>query len=187
MTIKKRADVSTKKVFLHRVADIPGGISIKASELGGAILEEGTPVGAPVNGVCSVAKSAKVLTAVLEAGTAIEIAKGSHFKVGDLVMAAAGAKAYAITAIDKSNSAKDVLTIGTAIGVIAKDAIIYQATAEAADDTSALKVTAKAIIGTSAIVDPTSNITADAWVIAVTKNNPQGALYSATLPGIINL
>ena len=38
MTVKRRKDQAVPRVFEHKVADIPGGVSVKTSELGGVLL-----------------------------------------------------------------------------------------------------------------------------------------------------
>lgn len=187
MIVKKSADTAQKRVFLHKLADVKGGVSVKGSELGGDVLLEGTPIGAPVSGICSVVKFAKVVTVVGATATEIEVEKGHHFKVGDFVMKAAGGLAYAITAIDKTtNATKDVITIGTTIAAIAKDAYIYQAAAESASTTSALKVKAQSMVGTSVPVAANDNCVTDGILIGVTSGNPIPALVT-TLTGIINI
>lgn len=188
MTVKRRKDTSVKRVFQHRVADIRGGVGVKTSELGGDYLFEGTPLGAAVNGLCSVVKYAKVITAVAADATTIEVEKGHHFKVGDFVTSDEKAKAYAVTAIDKTNTAKDVITVGTTLGVaIAVNGCIVEAAAEAAGDTSELKVIPQSINGTGQHVKPNDNIFTDAWLIGTTKGNELPSCIADKLTGIINI
>lgn len=186
MIVKRSADTAQKRVFLHKLADVPGGVSVKGSELGGDALYEGTPLGAPVAGICSVVKIAIVQTAVGAAGKAIDVPKGHHFKVGQFVMKAAGGLAYAITAIDTTNANKDVITIGTTLGVIALGDSIYEAAAESAVDTSALKVIAQSLVGTTVPVVANDNVITDAILIGVTRGNPIPSVIT-TLTGIINI
>lgn len=188
MTVKKTGDTAQTKIFLHRIADIPGGVSVKGSVLGGDFLFAGTPIGAPTSGVCSVVKYAKVLTEVAADAVTIDVAKGHHFKVGDVVMAAAGAKAHTITAVDKTTStAKDTLTIDITIGtVIAVNAYIYEAAAVNTSTGSALKVTAQSMVGTGVPVVALDNVTTDAWLIGVTTNNAMPSAIT-TLTHIINI
>ncbi|MDL2310125.1 hypothetical protein LJC39_03300 [Parabacteroides sp. OttesenSCG-928-B22] len=188
MTVKRRKDTSVKKVFQHRVADIRGGVGVKTSDLGGDYLFEGTPLGAAENGLCGVVKYAKVVTAVTATATTIEVEKGSHFKVGDFVSSDEKAKAYAITAIDKTNTAKDIITIGTTLGVaIAVGGFIVEAKAEASGNTSELKVTPQSLNGTGYQVNPKDNIFTDAWLIGVTRGNELPACIADKLKGIINI
>lgn len=56
MTVKRRKDQAVPRVFVHKVADISGGVSVKTSELGGDFLFEGTPLSAPDDGICHVVK-----------------------------------------------------------------------------------------------------------------------------------
>ena len=41
MTVTRRKDTRTPRVFMHKTADIRGGVSVKVSELGGDFLNEG--------------------------------------------------------------------------------------------------------------------------------------------------
>lgn len=190
MTVRKKKDVATKKCILEKLADIPGGVDVVVAPLGGDYLFEGTPISLPVNGKSNVIKYAKVVTAATATAVAIEIEKYSHFKVGDFVMAAVGAKAYAITAIDKSSSIKDVITIGTTLGVIiAKDGYIMEAAAQSADATSALKYVPGIIVGTGYSIPEThdTNVFVDALPFAITKGNDMPDAIATALKGIINI
>lgn len=189
MTIKRRKDVETKKVFMHKLADIRGGVTIKTSELGGDYIVEGTAIGAPVSGLCSVVKVAKIVTEAANDATAYEVAKGHHFKVGDIVCNALSKKAYTITAIDKTTSAaKDTITIGTTLGVVvAVGEYLMQATAESASTASALKVTPQSLIGTGGNLVASDNFFTDAILIGVTQGNELPTAVSGKLTGIISL
>lgn len=188
MTVKRRKDTSVKRVFQHRVADIRGGVGVKTSDLGGEYLFEGTPLGAAENGLCGVVKYAKVVTAVTATATTIEVEKGHHFKVGNFVSSDEKAKAYAITAIDKTNTAKDIITVGTTLGVaIAVGGFIVEAAAEATGNTSALKVTPQSLNGTGQPVKPNDNIFTDAWLIGTTLGNKLPDCIANKLTGIINI
>lgn len=188
MTVKRKKEDSVKKVIQHRIADIRGGVGVKTSELGGDYLFEGTPLGAPVNGLVSVVKLARLVTQAANNATDYEVAKGHHFKVGDPVMSAEGAKAYAITAIDKtSNTAKDVITIGTTLGVVVPvGGYLMEAAAVTSGSDSALKVTPQSLNGTNQPVAAKENIFTDAWLIAVTKDTLPTAVLSK-LKGIVQI
>jgi hypothetical protein len=190
MTVRKRKDVATKKCILKKVADIPGGVDVLVTPLGGDYLFEGTPISLPVNGKSNVIKYAQVVTAVTDAATKIEIEKYSHFKVGDFVMASIGAKAYAITAIDKSSSVKDVITLGTTLGVaIAKGGFIMEAAAESTEATSALKYVPGIIVGSGYQIPEThdTNILVDALPFAITQGNSMPDAIANALKGIVNI
>lgn len=47
MTVQRRKDTRTRRVFMHKVADIRGGVSVNVSELGGDFLHEGAVLSAP--------------------------------------------------------------------------------------------------------------------------------------------
>ena len=140
LTIKRKEDKRVVHACTHNLADIPNGVTVKSAELvSGSILKEGTAIGKGSDGLYHVEKTALVVEAVAASGTSVKIAKGSHFKVGDFVMSAVNGKAYAITAIDTTNATYDTVTIGTAIGAIAKDAIIMLADGEHASSGAAFK------------------------------------------------
>lgn len=165
ITIKRNSDDRVVKCILHRVADIPGGVSIKASTLGGSVLKEGTPLGrSSSDGLYRVTKTAKVVTEAADDAVTYEVEKGHHFKVGDY-FATEDANGQQITAIDKTtNTDKDVITVGTTLGaVIAVDTVAFQSSAS--NKTVAYPPTV--IAGSSHTVETDSNLFVDAWVIAV--------------------
>lgn len=190
MTVKRKRDVDTPRVFMHKLADIRGGVSVAASELGGDFLREGAILSAPVNGITHVVKTAEVVAEVAASGKAIKVKKLHNFKVGDIITSALGKAAHAITAINDSGKEYDELTIGTAIGELAIGDVIVEAKAEATGETSSkseLKYEPQSVNGTGKPFDPASNINTDAWVIGVTKGNICPAFIAEKLRGIINL
>lgn len=123
LKIERKSDSRVNKAILHRLADIPGGVTVSVATLGGAVLQEGTPLCIGGGGLYNVVKTGKVVTAY-SSGTSLEIAKGHYFKVGDKI-ADEGATMHAtITAIDKTTNAdKDVVTLAGAFsGTLAKGA-----------------------------------------------------------------
>ena len=190
MTVKRKRDVDTPRVFMHKLADIRGGVSVAASELGGDFLREGAILSAPVNGITHVVKTAQVVAEVAASGKAIKVKKLHNFKVGDIITSALGKAAHAITAINDSGKEYDELTIGTAIGALAIGDIIVEAKAEATGETSSkseLKYEPQSVNGTGKPFDPKSNINTDAWLIGVTKGNACPSFIADKLKGIINL
>lgn len=187
MTVQRRKDSRLPHVFMHKIADIKGGVSVKTSELGGDFLHEGAVLSAPDNGICHVVKIARVVADVEADGTAIKVKKGHNLVKGDFVMADEGGKAYAITAIDSTTSKEyDTVTVGTALGAIAKDGFLIEAAAESATTTSALKHKPLSVVGTGKPVQAGQNIDTDAWLIGVTKGNPLPACVAKHITGIIN-
>lgn len=187
MTVKRIKDQRTPTVFVHKVADIRGGVSVKVSELGGDWLREGAVIGTPTNGICPVVKFAEVLAAVESTGKTIQVGKFHNFKVGDFIMATVGSLAYEITAIDTTTSKTvDTITVETTLGTIEKGAFIMEAAAKSTTTTSALKYTPLAVVGTGKPIEANSNINTDAWVLGVTKSNPLPTAIATVLKGIIN-
>lgn len=185
MTVRKRRDDKTPHVFIHKIADVRGGVSVKASELGGNYLREGAFLSAPVDGVCHVVKTAEVASAVSGSDTTIKVKKHHNFKVGDVVMAEPTKIAKKITAIDESNKTYDVLTVSAAIGAVTAGKSIVEATAEASS--GALKYEPQSIVGTGKEFDGKTNINTDAWVIGVVKDPSAPAYLLDKLKGIVNL
>lgn len=178
MTVKKSADAQISSVFYSnkgKVADIPMGVSVSTAELvNGAILLDGTPVGAATSGIRKAVKMSLALAG--STSTNIKVATATNqFKVGDFLMSKVGGIAYAITVIT-SSAGVDTMTVGTAIDApLSNGNYVYQAAAQAAATTSAFLVSPVAIVGTNTLVDNTTNLTVDAWVIAAVKKSSIGA------------
>lgn len=187
MTVQRRKDSKLPRVFMHKVADIRGGVSVKTSELGGDFLHEGSILSAPDGGICHVVKIARIVANVEAADVNIKVKKGHNFAKGNYVMADEGGKAYAITAIDTASSKEyDTITIGTALGKISTGEFLIEAAAESATTTSKLKYTPLSVVGTGKPIQTGQNIDTDAWLIGVTKNNPLPACVAKHIVGIIN-
>jgi hypothetical protein len=186
MTVQRRKDTRTPRVFMHKIADVRGGVSVNSSELGSDWLPEGAVISQPVNGICHVVKVAEVAAAVAESGKTITVKKGSLFNVGDFVLLKVGDKASKITAIDKTGKETDKITIDTALGAIAIGGFLVEAGAASTTTTSALKYEPFAVVGTGKPILPNDNIDTDAWLIGVTKGNPLPECVASELKGIIN-
>ena len=187
MTVTRRKDNKTPRVFMHKTADIRGGVSVKVSELGGDYLKEGAVLSAPdADGICHVVKIADLFAALGASEKAIKVTKFHNFKVGDFVMADEGGKASTITAIDTTAKDYDTLTIDAALGAVDKGGQIIEAAAKSTGTDSALKYVPLSVAGTGKPVIPNTNLDVDAWLIGVTKGNPLPACVAKHLPCIIN-
>nr|DAV79825.1 MAG TPA: Head fiber protein [Caudoviricetes sp.] len=189
MTVNRRKDTRTPRVFMHKVADIRGGVSVNTAELGGDYLKEGSVLSAPIDGICHVVKVAEVVAEVQASEKAIKVKKGHNFKVGDFVLIDENAVAVKITKIDDATSKEsDTLTISEALGAIAIGGAIAEAkeASSASDNKSALKYVPLAVAGTGKPVEKKTNLDVDAWLIGVTKGNVLPACVSKYLTGIIN-
>ncbi|PPK98981.1 hypothetical protein [Parapedobacter indicus] len=103
----------------------------------GAILKAGTPM--IFNESTRTAKALITGKVVEDAGasaTAYKIAKGSLLKVGDNFAATVGGPAYAITSIDASNADYDTVTVGTTIGEVTADTMVFASSATGASNSS---------------------------------------------------
>lgn len=176
LTIKRKKDNRIVKCVLHRVADIPGGVTVSVANLGGSALFEGTPIGKGSNGVFEVCKTAQILTDATATATTYEVAKGHHFKVGDR-FATDGANGQSITAIDKSSATKDIIIVGTTLGV----AITANTCAfESSGANKTLKVNPIAFAGSNEDVVSGENLFVSAWVIGVVKES-NAPIVNATI------
>lgn len=187
MTVTRRKDTRTPRVFMHKTADIRGGVSVKVSELGGDFLNEGAVLSAPDNGICHVVKIAVLSAKATDTEIDIVVNKGHNFKVGDFVMAREGGKACAITAITTTEKTHDTIKVGTTLGVnIEKGGFIIEAASGSTDNSSKLKYTPLSLVGTGKPIVQNSNLDTDAWLIGVTKGNPLPECVMKHLKGIIN-
>lgn len=189
LKIERSSDSRVVKAILHRIADIPGGVTVSVATLGGTALKEGTPIGAPdaVSGLCKVVKTAKILTIAASNAVTYDVAKGHHFKVGDR-FACNAANGQLITAIDKTTNAdKDVITVGTTLGAaLAVGDVAF----ESSGANTTLNVTPQSIVGSNYDVFASDNIFVDGWLIAVAREANAPAVTSAiktALKGVIYL
>jgi hypothetical protein len=175
LKIKREADTRVTKCILHRVADIPGGVSIDTSKLGGATLKEGTPLGKGSDGLYLVVKTAVVTENATSSATDIKVAKGHHFLAGDKISNGT-ANAQTIASIDKSNASYDVITVSTTLGAaLTAGNVLIEANSGAAT----LAVSPIAVAGSSYDVAAGENLFVDAWLIAVVKEDSAPAVSTA--------
>lgn len=138
LKIKRQSDKVYVRGLIGKIADIPNGIAIKTSLLGGTVLYEGTPItksktNGVYDGLYEVVKTAKVHTKYTAAATTIKVLKGQHFKAGDVIGDEVLTVYATITAIDtKTSTAYDTITFTTGFSTdIAKNAILIKVTATA--------------------------------------------------------
>ena len=135
-TITRKSDSRVLRAFVHKLADIPNGVTVATTELvNGGILPEGAIVGKDSStGVYHLIKTAVLAANAANDATTYTVKKGHHFKVGDFISAGIGKKAYAITAIatNSGDATCDDLSVGTTLGVaISAGEAIVQAKAQA--------------------------------------------------------
>lgn len=91
-------------------------------------------------------KTAKLTSAATNTDVTYNVEKGHLFVVGDYLANVVGGKAYAITVINTSNAAYDVLTVGTTLAVtLAIGDGLFQSSATGAS-AAALNVTPKGLL-----------------------------------------
>lgn len=165
LKIDRKKDSRVVKCILHRVADIPGGVTVSVADLGGSALFEGTPLGksSDSDGMFKVCKTAQIITAATADATAYEVAKGHHFKAGER-FATEGANGQVIASIDKSDAAKDVITLDTTLGVAIKAGTCAY---ESSGANKTVKVKPIAFAGSNEDVETGNNLFVSAWLIGV--------------------
>ena len=183
LTIKRAKVNRVVKCILHRIADIPGGVTVKIANLGGTALFEGTPIGKGKDGVFEVCKTAQIVTQAEANATTYEVAKGHHFKVGDR-FATDACNGQTISAIDKSDATKDIITVGATLGAVVKAGTCAF---ESSGANKTLKVVPVAIAGSNEDVDEKSNLFVSAWVHAVVRESNAPIVNDAIKNGVKNV
>lgn len=190
LKIDRKKDNRVIHAFTHKLADIPGGITVSAADLTQKVLHEGTPVGRDENGLYHVVKVAVLSADATNTATAYTVKKGHNFKVGDVVMLATGSKAYTITGIatNEGDATSDDLTVDTTLGTAAKTGDAIYNAAKAGASGSAFKYGPIALVGESYDVEALSNHIVNAWTIGQIRESnipPVGSAVKAKLPGIV--
>lgn len=119
MTVKKTSDIAVASRIVKRIADIPGGVTVKNAEIPGDVLKDATVISAPdANGITHLVKWAVVQAAAAANATSIRVLKGSDIKVGEtLAVDNPRCIPAAITAITTSTTGYDTVTLEAALGV----------------------------------------------------------------------
>lgn len=187
MTVTKVRDSHIPRVFVHKVADVRGGVSVVTSELGGDYLLEGTPLSVPDRGLCHVIKTAEAIEVAQASATEVKVKKFEQFTEGDFVMLAVGAKAVKVVKVDRTKADHDTITLEKALDaeIKAGDSLL-QAKAESESNTSELKHVPFCLVGTGARVVKGDNVATDGVLMGVTRgaNLPPSVLQY--LKGIID-
>lgn len=133
-------------VFLKILEDIPGGVTIQATDLKTVTeeLEAGAIIGedGSTSGLYHLIKTAEVYEDV-SSGTAIKVEKEHEFKVDDYI--SNGNNSSKITAITTTETAYDTITVTNGFACNDGD-VLYQSTSEGAEAADvAIKYTPSAI------------------------------------------
>ena len=162
------------KVFITKLEDIPGGVTIAVKDLNNGRVSAGTPIGPDKNGLYHVVKTAKIQGS--SSSTNYKLVKGHNFKVGDIL--ATGEIGYAIKSIDTSNPEYDAIVTNTTIGSLEAGAVVYEGN-KAAGSGVTYKYAPKALVGTTFDVMPHDNHLVDAIVRGtVIEKNIENAPFS---------
>lgn len=121
MDVVKSTEYQYMPFIVKELEDHVGGVSIALADLRTdvGVVPPGAFIGIDADGKGHVLKSAALLEAAANNAVVYRIPKTHQFKVSLFVTSKdkAGVKAYAITAIDKTNADYDLITVGTTLGV----------------------------------------------------------------------
>lgn len=163
LRIERKKDNRAGKCILHRIADIPGGVTVSTANLSGVVLKEGTPIGKGENGMYSVCK-----TAVLQEanGTKLTVKGVHHFKVGDKI-ATSGSAGKTIVSLEHDFApATEKIYLDSALdGSPQEGDILFEVTGA----NKTMRVVPVAVVGSNMDVKAGENLFVDAWVHAVVR------------------
>lgn len=161
MYIERKQEETPATSILHKVADIPNGVTIKTTGLAvGTVIAEATPVYQDSNGLYAALGTAKVIETAAANAVNYSVAKGHNLIVGQKIYKDESTDVD-ISAINTAGADKDVITVSATLGAKAIGAKLSQG--GVAD--------AIAITGESHTVEANKNVFASAWVIAVVNKN----------------
>lgn len=175
MYIERRQEEGPQKIaILHKVADIPGGVTVKTSGLTAPILPEATPLVPGQNGLWNPVATAVVVETAAADATTYTVKKGHLFIVGSKINKS-GNTNVTVTAIDSSDPVKDIITVDATLAAKAVGAVL----------TEGGLGKPVAISGESLNIKKGENLFASAWVIAVVNSaiqpepgsKPDGVYY----------
>lgn len=166
LTINRQRDNRSNKCLLHRIADIPGGVGVRTSNLGGKLLLEGTPLCKGKDGLWEVFKTAEIVSVDAEKKTA-NVKKGHHFVVGDAV----GTESNKIKEIKTNDPSVDVLTL--------TEAVSGSTLAQSGE------MRPIAVAGSTEDIIAGDNLFTSAWVIAVVNSETAPKVPAEKLPPTI--
>lgn len=166
-----------------------GGFALATTGLlADTVIPAGTPVVYDeVNRTATILGSGVAQANAISTATSYLVLKGHSLKVGDyLATGAAGGKAFAITAIDTTNSAYDTITVGTTIGAVTAGDLLYASTATGA--TASAYPGVNGLLYADTVVTSTGTLEEISVVIRGTvyaRRVPYNATLATALPKII--
>ena len=165
MFLKKEKEFQYHPAIIKMLEDVVGGGTITRADLRTALfdgqpLDELPPfcvVGRDDNGGWHVVKTALITEAVAEAAKAFKVAKNHLFAIGDFVTIGGDLKGASdkITAIDKSNTAYDLITLAATIGAATANQVLVGVKAKAVAEAATLNVDSSELTITMSKVDLT--------------------------------
>jgi hypothetical protein len=177
------------EVFQKVYENAQGGFTLSTTGLtSGYTIPEGAPFGYnEATRVATLLKTAQMYASATNTDVTYQVKKGHAFATGDYLASVVGGKAYAITAIDTSNAAYDILTVGTTLAVtLSAGDVLFKSSATGAS-AAALDVTVKGLLYSSKVVgtDDSVSIALRATVYARRYTPGYPSAVQTALPNII--
>ena len=182
LQIVRTDGLSGQEVFQKILEDVPGGGTLKITELKAATtwLNKGAPVQySEATSVVNLVKTALLHADATDTAVEYQVKKNHEFKVGEYLAAVVGGKAYAITVIDTTTSALyDILTVGTTLGVAltATDVVVLFISSATGASAAVYTYTMNGFLRSGVKIDQAN--TAATTVSIVTR----GTVYERRLP-----
>jgi hypothetical protein len=160
-------------IWVRVIETATGGFKLVITGLNsGDVLPAGTPIKIDESArTATVSKTAIVYEAT--SGTSIKVKKGHQFQATNNAAKTLGDAAYAVSAIDASNAAYDVFTVGTSLGALSVGDVLFQSSAAGAT------AAAYSVVPNALMLQPVPVVT-DEPVAAVIH----GTVYQRRIPGI---
>ena len=157
--------VPTSGLFMHTIADLPGGVTLHSENLGGAYLQVGTPIGKAEKGIYQVEKIAATYTEIRADSKELKVEKGHHFLAGDYI-AADIADGQRIVSVNKQSVEYDILTLEQPFSVmLPKQTALFASEG----NNKQPKVVPIALVAASTLVPREGELYCGAWLICVVK------------------
>lgn len=161
MYIERKQEETPATSILHKVADIPNGVTIKTTGLAtGTVIPEATPLYVASEGLYAALATAKIVEVAAANAVNYSVAKGHMLLVGQKIYKDATTNVD-ISAINTTDATKDVITVSATLGAKALGALLSQGGVSPS----------VAITGESHTVQVGRNEFSSAWVIAVVNKN----------------
>ena len=171
---RRQQDAAKKNAIFHKIADLPGGVTVETTGLTAEIIPEATLLTPGTGGKWKTIAEAVVLEVASASATDYVVKKGHLFKVEDKILKS-GSTTVNITAINTTDANKDTITVDATLGAKAVGDSLVEGG----------KGNAVGITGEDVVIKTGANAWVSCWVNAVINsaikpepaNKPTGVIY----------